>query len=66
MRPPDRSHVSTEQRNPRTLDLHRLSAADCLERIQTEVEWDDWNLLRFLQHIGFRPGSRLSLELPLE
>lgn len=34
--PPDRSHVLTEQRNPRTLDLHSLSVAQCVQVIQQE------------------------------
>jgi N-acetylmuramic acid 6-phosphate etherase len=34
--PPDRSHVLTEQRNPRSLDLHRRSVAQCVELIQDE------------------------------
>lgn len=33
---PDRSHVDTEQRNPRTLDLDALSVADCLRRLNDE------------------------------
>ncbi|MBS0191645.1 MAG: N-acetylmuramic acid 6-phosphate etherase [Phycisphaerales bacterium] len=34
--PPDRSHVLTEQRNPRTMDLHALSVAQCVQIIQQE------------------------------
>lgn len=34
--PPDRSHVPTEQRNPRTMHLHRLSVAECVELIIRE------------------------------
>ncbi|MBN8596530.1 MAG: N-acetylmuramic acid 6-phosphate etherase [Planctomycetes bacterium] len=34
--PPDRSHVLTEQRNPRTMDLHALSVAQCVQVIQQE------------------------------
>lgn len=34
--PPDRSHVLTEQRNPRTMDLHALSVAQCVQLIQQE------------------------------
>ena len=34
--PPDRAGVLTEQVNPRTLDLHRLSVAECVARIQAE------------------------------
>lgn len=35
---PDRSHVLTEQRNPRTMDLHRLSVAECVSVINREDE----------------------------
>lgn len=34
--PPDRSFLLTEQRNPRTVNLHGLSAADCVRVIQEE------------------------------
>jgi N-acetylmuramic acid 6-phosphate etherase len=34
--PPDRAHIATESRNPRTMDLHELSAADCVDRITSE------------------------------
>jgi N-acetylmuramic acid 6-phosphate etherase len=34
--PPDRSHISTERRNPRTMNLHTLSVEECVERINTE------------------------------
>lgn len=33
-----------------------------IERLQTEVEWDHWELLRFLRESGFQPAPRLSLE----
>ena len=33
---PDRSHVATEQRNPRTMDLDALSVEDCLRRLNGE------------------------------
>jgi len=46
--------------------LRRNLGALRVERVQTEVEWDDWELLRFLQHVGFRPAPRLALEMPLE
>lgn len=29
--PPDRSHILTEQRNPRSMNLHELSAAQCVD-----------------------------------
>ncbi len=34
--PPDRARVATEQINPRTTDLHRLTVAECVARIQEE------------------------------
>lgn len=34
--PPDRSHILTEQRNPRTMRLHELSVRECVEVIGEE------------------------------
>lgn len=34
--PPDRSHILTEQRNPRSMSLHTLSAAECVALMQRE------------------------------
>jgi len=34
--PPDRSHLLTEARNPRSTELHRLSVAECIALIQDE------------------------------
>lgn len=34
--PPDRSHILTEQRNPRSMRLHELSVAECVELINRE------------------------------
>lgn len=34
--PPDRSHVHTERRNPRSMNLHRLTAAEIVALIQAE------------------------------
>jgi N-acetylmuramic acid 6-phosphate etherase len=34
--PPDRAHILTEQRNPRSSDLHTLSVAECVALIQRE------------------------------
>ncbi len=33
---PDRAHVATERRNPRTMDLDTLSVAACVERLNDE------------------------------
>lgn len=35
-RPPDRSHIVTEQRNPRTMNLHTLSVSECVSLIGQE------------------------------
>lgn len=32
-----------------------------VERIRTELGWDEFELLAFLKHLGFRPSQRLSL-----
>ena len=34
--PPDRSHLLTEQRNPRSAGLHRMSVAECVRLINAE------------------------------
>ena len=34
--PPDRSFLFTEQRNPRSYNLHRMSVSECVELIRTE------------------------------
>lgn len=33
-----------------------------IESIQTQANWDDWNLLGFLAAEGFSPAPRVSLE----
>lgn len=33
---PDRSHLLTEQRNPRSASLHRMSIAECVRLINEE------------------------------
>lgn len=43
-------------------DLRALGVA----RLQTEVSWDDPELLTFFHHQGFRPAARLCLDLALE
>lgn len=45
--------------------LRRNLTALRVERVETTVDWDRWELLRFLQGVGFRPATRLALELPL-
>lgn len=45
--------------------LQRNLTALRVERVETTVDWDAWELLRFLQATGFRPAPRLALELQL-
>ena len=37
-----------------------------IETVETLVEWNDWDLLRFLESRGFRPSPRVSLSCRLE
>lgn len=48
MLPPDRSHILTEQRNPRTMALHKASVAECVALINQE----DRAVLDALAHAG--------------
>lgn len=66
--PPDRGHVRTEHRNERTLNLHQLSVAQCVETMQREdravadaVEAARPALVRFIEAVepGFLRGGRL-------
>jgi len=36
-----------------------------VQKINTLVEWDDWDLLQFFHTMGFRRGQRINLELDL-
>jgi ribosomal protein S18 acetylase RimI-like enzyme len=36
-----------------------------VHRLQTEVSWEDVNVLAFFQHEGFRPAARLCLDLEI-
>lgn len=48
--------------------LHRLAGnlrALRIERIETQVEWDQTDLIGFFRRAGFRPAARLCLELDL-
>jgi hypothetical protein len=36
-----------------------------IERLQTQVEWDQIDLIHFFQRSGFRPAPRLCLEKPV-
>lgn len=66
--PPDRSHVRTEHRNERTMNLHELTAARCVEVMQCEdravfdaMEAARPALVRFIEAAepGFAAGGRL-------
>jgi N-acetylmuramic acid 6-phosphate etherase len=66
--PADRSQVASEQRNPQTMDLHRLSVAACVARIQqadhqvlTAVESARDAITAFIEAAepGFLEGGRL-------
>jgi ribosomal protein S18 acetylase RimI-like enzyme len=37
-----------------------------IPHLQTEVAWDDQDLLRFFHHSGFRPAARIGLDLDLQ
>lgn len=66
--PPDRSHISTEKRNPRTMDLHTLSVQECVETMCREdrhafdaVRRADHRISRFIEAATprFLAGGRL-------
>lgn len=44
--PPDRSHIQTEHRNPRSTHLHTLSTRECIDLLRTE----DAAVLTALEH----------------
>jgi len=65
---PDRSAIQTEQRNPRSMALHTLSAAACVELISSEdsavftaVQWAAPAITAFVEAAepGFIAGGRL-------
>jgi len=37
-----------------------------VERLETNVAWDEWDLMAFLRASGFAPAPRICLELSLE
>jgi N-acetylmuramic acid 6-phosphate etherase len=66
--PPDRSHLLTEQRNPRSVGLHKLSVAECVATINDEdrtvlvaMEQSRQQLVSFIEAAEprFRAGGRL-------
>lgn len=38
----------------------------CVERIETQVDWDQFDLLGFMAKSGFKPAARLCLEKTLD
>jgi ribosomal protein S18 acetylase RimI-like enzyme len=44
------------------MNLHALG----IEKVETIVGWDQWDLLRFLAHQGFEPAPRLCLRKQLD
>ncbi len=66
--PPDRAHLLTEQRNPRSANLHAMSVAQCVamiadedRAIPTAVARAAPAITRFIEAVepGFRDGGRL-------
>jgi ribosomal protein S18 acetylase RimI-like enzyme len=37
-----------------------------IDRIQTQADWNDWQLLQFLEQVGFRPAPRITMEARLD
>mgnify|MGYP003493062985 FL=1 len=37
-----------------------------IERLQTQIEWDQVDLIKFFQRAGFKPAARLCLEKPVK
>jgi len=48
-----------------TEELIRSFRLNGVQKINTLVEWDDWDLLQFFHTMGFRRGQRINLELDL-
>ena len=60
---PERRHAGVAAA---LLDQLRVNLAGlAVSHLETEVAWDDQSLLSFFHHEGFRPASRLCLELEL-
>ena len=55
-------HVGEALMRQLTMNLRALG----IDRVETQVDWDQLDLIGFFQHAGFRPAPRLCLELPLE
>jgi ribosomal protein S18 acetylase RimI-like enzyme len=37
-----------------------------VESITTQVHWNDWDMLRFFESVGFKPSKTVNLELKLD
>ncbi|MBW1659532.1 MAG: GNAT family N-acetyltransferase [Deltaproteobacteria bacterium] len=48
-----------------TEELIKSFKLNGVQKINTLVEWDDWDLLQFFHTMGFRRGQRINLELDL-
>lgn len=48
-----------------TEELIRSFKLNGVQKINTLIEWDDWDLLQFFYKMGFRRGQRINLELDL-
>ena len=61
---PDRRHrrIASALLRQLVLNLRALG----IERLQTEVDWTQRELLAFFAHAGFRPAPRFCLELRLD
>lgn len=57
-----RQHVGRALMRQLRLNLSALR----IEKLRTEVRWDDFELLRFFSTEGFAPGSRVCLERSID
>ncbi len=48
-----------------TEELIKSFKLNGVQKINTLIEWDDWDLLQFFHKMGFRRGQRINLELDL-
>lgn len=58
--PPDRSHIATEQRNPRSMSLHALTTRECVDLIRRE----DAAVLAALEHAAPALGDFVDAIIP--
>ncbi|MCE9637191.1 MAG: GNAT family N-acetyltransferase [Planctomycetes bacterium] len=57
-----KKHVGQAMLRQLTMNLRALH----VERIETQVDWDQFDLLAFLARNGFRPAARMCLEHKLD